>query len=187
MPWPRRTGTRPWANRTLMPIAPRERRRRRRRRNRTWLPTGSKASQPPRTLAPAPDSPSTNRQHSTLLPRFTAATGTLGPITSEIPIVSLTRPFVWTVRTCTIDWTAGSSIGKMRPSMVKANRLAVHVLILGAILLYAILANAWIVDDAYITFRSIWNVHHGFGLRWNPSERVQTYTHPLWMLLISGF
>ena len=28
------------------------------------------------------------------------------------------------------------------------------------------------------------NALHGDGLRWNPAERVQTYTHPLWMLLL---
>ncbi len=60
-----------------------------------------------------------------------------------------------------------------------------YLLVLGAIFVYAILSNAWIVDDAYITFRSIWNWHNGYGLRWNTIERVQLYTHPLWMILIS--
>ena len=39
-------------------------------------------------------------------------------------------------------------------------------------------------DDAFITFRTVDNALHGDGLRWNPAERVQTYTHPLWMLLL---
>ncbi len=47
-------------------------------------------------------------------------------------------------------------------------------------------ANAWLSDDAYITFRTVDNFVHGYGLTWNPSERVQAYTHPLWMLLLSG-
>jgi arabinofuranosyltransferase len=46
--------------------------------------------------------------------------------------------------------------------------------------------NAWIADDAYITFRTIDNFAEGFGLTWNVSERVQAYTHPLWMLVISA-
>src|SRR5438552_435415 len=46
--------------------------------------------------------------------------------------------------------------------------------------------TAWVTDDAYITFRTIDNMLHGFGLRWNVSERVQTYTHPLWMLTMLG-
>ncbi len=47
-------------------------------------------------------------------------------------------------------------------------------------------ARAWVCDDAYITFRTIDNFAHGLGLRWNPAERVQAYTHPLWMALMVG-
>ncbi|MBF4454672.1 hypothetical protein IRT38_04575 [Acinetobacter sp. SK-43] len=43
------------------------------------------------------------------------------------------------------------------------------------------LFSAWVADDAYITFRTVENFHQGYGLRWNIIERVQTYTHPLWM------
>ncbi len=43
--------------------------------------------------------------------------------------------------------------------------------------------HSWLSDDAYITFRVIDNFIHGYGLRWNIDERVQVYTHPLWMLL----
>ncbi len=42
---------------------------------------------------------------------------------------------------------------------------------------------AWVSDDAYITFRVVDNAVHGYGLRWNIDERVQAYTHPLWMLI----
>lgn len=59
------------------------------------------------------------------------------------------------------------------------------LLVIVAIFVYALLSNAWVVDDAYITFRSVSNWHDGFGLRWNVGERVQVYTHPLWMLIIS--
>jgi arabinofuranosyltransferase len=51
---------------------------------------------------------------------------------------------------------------------------------------YIFLANAWLGDDAYITFRVVWNFLHGYGLVFNPGERVQAYTHPLWMLLIAA-
>src|SRR6476619_5655511 len=51
---------------------------------------------------------------------------------------------------------------------------------------YVFLANAWIGDDAHITFRTVWNFVHGYGLSYNPDERVQAYTHPLWMLTISA-
>jgi arabinofuranosyltransferase len=51
---------------------------------------------------------------------------------------------------------------------------------------YVFLANAWLGDDAYITFRVVWNFLHGYGLVFNPGERVQAYTHPLWMFVISA-
>ncbi|HEY8154255.1 MAG TPA: hypothetical protein VII72_09025 [Myxococcota bacterium] len=46
-----------------------------------------------------------------------------------------------------------------------------------------ILSRAWIADDAFITWRVIDNLVGGHGLRWNPDERVQVFTHPLWALL----
>lgn len=46
-----------------------------------------------------------------------------------------------------------------------------------------IIASAAVFDDAYITFRVVDNFTNGYGLRWNIDERVQVYTHPLWMLL----
>ncbi|HCH63057.1 MAG: hypothetical protein CL927_06815 [Deltaproteobacteria bacterium] len=45
---------------------------------------------------------------------------------------------------------------------------------------------AWVCDDAYITFRTIDHWQLGYGPVWNIQERVQTYTHPLWMLLLTG-
>lgn len=53
-----------------------------------------------------------------------------------------------------------------------------------AFLLLTLLRNAWLSDDCYITFRTIWNFWQGFGLRWNVVERVQTFTHPLWLLVL---
>jgi len=50
-----------------------------------------------------------------------------------------------------------------------------------------IIRTAWICDDAYITFRTIDNFVNGYGLRWNITERVQTYTHPLWLFILSLF
>lgn len=51
----------------------------------------------------------------------------------------------------------------------------------------ALLLTAWVSDDAYMTFRTIDNFVHGYGLRWNVAERVQAYTHPLWMSLVAVF
>ena len=46
--------------------------------------------------------------------------------------------------------------------------------------------SAWVCDDAYITLRTVHNFVSGEGLRWNVAERVQSYTHPLWMFVLSA-
>ena len=53
-----------------------------------------------------------------------------------------------------------------------------------ALLIFSIyfLFSVWVADDAYITFRTVENFHQGYGLRWDIIERVQSYTHPLWMI-----
>lgn len=55
------------------------------------------------------------------------------------------------------------------------------------LLLYtiALVRTAWLNDDAHITFRSCWNLVNGYGMGWNADERVQAFTHPLWMLVVS--
>ncbi|MET0340138.1 MAG: hypothetical protein ABW252_04020 [Polyangiales bacterium] len=54
-----------------------------------------------------------------------------------------------------------------------------------AVLLGLVIRSAWVTEDAYITLRTIDNWVAGLGLRWNVDERVQGYTHPLWMFLLS--
>ena len=71
----------------------------------------------------------------------------------------------------------------MKPETKAANFTTPFLLSLFALV---IIRRAWISDDAYITFRTIDNLLHGYGLVWNVGERVQTYTHPLWMLLLTG-
>ena len=46
----------------------------------------------------------------------------------------------------------------------------------GAIFLVVLVRSAWVSEDAYITLRTVDNFVNGYGLRWNVSERVQTYT-----------
>src|SRR5262245_48696025 len=55
-----------------------------------------------------------------------------------------------------------------------------------AFFIVVLIRTAWLSDDAFITFRTVDNFIAGYGLRWNVAERVQTYTHPLWMLLVAG-
>lgn len=72
----------------------------------------------------------------------------------------------------------------------RAKRLSPWVngaLIISLILCALVLVQrAWLSDDAFITFRTVDNFLNGYGLVWNVGERVQAYTHPLWMFLLSG-
>jgi arabinofuranosyltransferase len=66
---------------------------------------------------------------------------------------------------------------------------ATRLLPLLFLLAYAVLLvrTAWMCDDAFITLRTVDNFVQGYGLVWNVGERVQAYTHPLWMFLLSAF
>ena len=46
-------------------------------------------------------------------------------------------------------------------------------------------SHRWTSEDAFITFRVVTNLWHGYGPVFNPGERVEAYTHPLWLLLLS--
>jgi len=45
----------------------------------------------------------------------------------------------------------------------------------------------YLLDDAFISFRYARNLVEGYGLVYNPGERVQGFTNPLWTLLAAGF
>ena len=55
-----------------------------------------------------------------------------------------------------------------------------------SLLAIVLFRTAWVSDDAYITMRTVDNFTNGYGLVYNLGERVQSYTHPLWLFLISG-
>lgn len=46
--------------------------------------------------------------------------------------------------------------------------------------------NAWVSEDAYIIFRSVEQLFAGHGLVWNPHERVQVFTSPLWYGMLAA-
>lgn len=76
------------------------------------------------------------------------------------------------------EWTPGTGLqGKWKNTGI--------ALVL-ALLSVVLVRNAWVCDDAYITLRVIDNVINGHGLTWSTFERVQAYTHPLWMMLVSA-
>lgn len=56
-----------------------------------------------------------------------------------------------------------------------------------SLLVFILVRNLWVSDDAFITLRTVNNFIHGYGLVWNVGERVQVYTHPLWMFLLVPF
>ena len=64
------------------------------------------------------------------------------------------------------------------------NRLLLTCLI--ALYALVVLQNAWLHEDAFITYRSIDNLINGYGPTWNITERVQTFTHPLWFFVIAA-
>jgi arabinofuranosyltransferase len=66
----------------------------------------------------------------------------------------------------------------MASSPSRGSRLVLTTL--AALVALLIVRAAWLCDDSYITMRTVDNFVHGFGLRWNTAERVQTFTHPLW-------
>jgi arabinofuranosyltransferase len=61
----------------------------------------------------------------------------------------------------------------------------VSVLIIGTVALAQLIWFAWVSDDAAITLRTVLNLTSGYGAVFNLGERVQAYTHPLWLLLLT--
>ena len=66
----------------------------------------------------------------------------------------------------------------------KGEKLVIVLFLIGFAIV--VIKSAWLSDDAYITFRTVDNFVNGYGLTWNTAERVQAYTHPLWMFLLSA-
>ena len=56
-----------------------------------------------------------------------------------------------------------------------------------SLLLFTILHNSWVGDDAMIMFRQVWNLLSGDGITFNFGQRVQAFSHPLWFWIISLF
>lgn len=87
--------------------------------------------------------------------------------------------------------TAGSAAGR-RERAARLSRwfagLDPAVVAIGApVLALAVLgwARRWAADDAYIDFRVIDNLLHGLGPVFNAGERVEAYTSPLWVVLLT--
>jgi arabinofuranosyltransferase len=66
--------------------------------------------------------------------------------------------------------------------------VSARVSLVVAVVVFAIvfLANSWVGDDAFISFRVSENLINGYGPRWNLDERVQVFTNPLWTFTMAG-
>ncbi len=53
------------------------------------------------------------------------------------------------------------------------------------IAIYAFITRIWVAEDAYISFRYILSLTAGHGLVFNLGERVEGFTHPYWLFLVS--
>jgi arabinofuranosyltransferase len=70
---------------------------------------------------------------------------------------------------------------------IKTNKIDLYKLISILLILISlglIIHRAWLCDDSFITFRTLDNFVHGYHLTWNTYERVQAYTHPLWLFFL---
>lgn len=56
-----------------------------------------------------------------------------------------------------------------------------------ALLLYRAISEAWVTDDALISFRYARNLADGNGLVYNVGERVEGFSNPLFVLLLTPF
>ena len=77
----------------------------------------------------------------------------------------------------------------LKVNLLDSRNQFLYVLIVFALFLvyiFLIINTAWLGDDSYITYRTVDNFVNGYGLRWNIAERVQSYTHPLWLFLLSA-
>ncbi|MBP1607735.1 MAG: hypothetical protein H6Q08_3109, partial [Acidobacteria bacterium] len=71
----------------------------------------------------------------------------------------------------------------LRQEGVLPRRVALLIVL---VFLAVLVRTAWISDDALISLRTVMNVTHGNGLTFNVGERVQTFTHPLWLALLTA-
>ena len=64
----------------------------------------------------------------------------------------------------------------------KAYEHGINAILVG-VFAWVLYQTAWLCDDAYISYRTVENFVTGHGLTWNPGERVQAFTHPLWLFV----
>src|SRR5207247_899918 len=79
--------------------------------------------------------------------------------------------------------------GLLLVALVRPGRLAVALPLaaLGVALpLLPQILGGWLVDDAFISFRYAQHLVDGYGLVFNPGERVEGYTNFLWTMIMAA-
>ena len=76
--------------------------------------------------------------------------------------------------------------GARDEAVTHAPGVRIVVLVFVLVFISVVVRTAWVADDAYVDLRTAVNAASGLGLRWNVDERVQTFTDPAWVLLLSA-
>jgi len=66
-----------------------------------------------------------------------------------------------------------------------SERGALLPLWVGLLFAFAVLRNAWIGDDSFVTWRALDNLLEGYGWTSDPGQRVQGFTSVLWPLVVA--
>jgi len=85
-----------------------------------------------------------------------------------------------------IERTVTSMTQSPAPSPPRTDPVRLLALTVVVLLMAIVARTAWVSDDAFITFRTVDHLLAGRGPIWNPAQRVQVYTHPLWMFLLAA-
>lgn len=87
--------------------------------------------------------------------------------------------------------SAGTVTDRMGPErerrMLRAAALVIVLTLPVAALLLLGWQRRWVSDDAYIDLRIVDNLRAGYGPVYNVGQRVETYTNPLWVALLTGW
>lgn len=84
-------------------------------------------------------------------------------------------------------WFAAGTSG-LPPWCMHRSRFAASLglFLLVGLVLWQAATSRWHCDDAYISFRYVWNLVHGNGLVFNAGDRVEGYTNFLWVLELAA-
>lgn len=116
----------------------------------------------------------------------TVSDGQLSPLTMSGPVVfrgAATRAFPRTEVSSATCGMPSEQDQTLTTRAVSSRAVALFDCGVTGALSLIFLKNYWVSEDAYLNFRSVAQLLAGNGPIWNPHERVQVFTSPLWYLL----